>query len=122
LPPYQQIAQHFRDRIRSGKLAHGAQLPPARQLAVDWEVSHATAAKVLATLRAEGLVSTTSGGSGGTFVNVQHVGLAARDRMMAVRKSGKIYPPGERARIVSPSWWRPRTASLRRWGWNPMRP
>ncbi|GAA3759593.1 GntR family transcriptional regulator [Plantactinospora mayteni] len=101
LPPYQQITQHFRDLIRSGELRDGDRLPSARQLVEQWGVAHATAAKVLATLRAEGLVKTTSGGAGGTVVNVQDVGRSPRDRALSARRRGRIYPPGEHARIVS---------------------
>src|SRR3954467_4782805 len=104
LPPYLQITQHYRDQIKSGQLKDGDRLPSARQLVEQWKVAHATAAKVLSTLRAEGLVTTTTGGAGGTVVNVndmREVGYAPRDRMLAVRHWGKIYPPDEHARILS---------------------
>lgn len=104
LPPYAQITQHYRDLIKRGVLKDGDRLPSARQLVAEWNVAHATAAKVLATLRAEGLVTTTTGGGGGTVVSVRdlrNVGFAPRDRMLAVRSWGKIYPPGEHARILS---------------------
>ncbi|MEN3308812.1 MAG: hypothetical protein V7603_5014 [Micromonosporaceae bacterium] len=99
-----QITEHYRDLIRRGELKNGDRLPSARQLVTEWGVAHATAAKVLTTLRSEGLVTTTSGGAGGTVVSVQdlrEVGYAPRDRMLAVRRWGRIYPPGEYARIVS---------------------
>ena len=100
-PPYQQIADHYRREIREGRLKDGDQLPSARQLATDWKVAHATAAKVLATLRAEGLVRTTQGGAGGTFVDVQKVGTPARDWMLSTRRTGNIYAKGMYAKIVS---------------------
>jgi DNA-binding GntR family transcriptional regulator len=100
-PPYQQIADHFRNEIRSGRLKDGDRLPSARQLATDWQVAHATAAKVLATLRAEGLVRTTQGGAGGTVVDVQQVGTPARDWMMSTRRTGNIYAKGMYAKIVA---------------------
>lgn len=101
LPPYMQITQHFRDRIKSGELAEGDRLPSARQLVQEWGVAHATAAKVLATLRAEGLVTTTPGGAGGTVVSRQGLKNAPRDRMLAVQRWGKIYPADEHARITA---------------------
>ncbi|MGI5213813.1 GntR family transcriptional regulator [Plantactinospora sp. CA-290183] len=101
VPPYLQICQHYRDLIRSGELRDGSRLPSARQLVAQWHVAHATAAKVLATLRAEGLVTTTSGGAGGTLVSVRDVGQSPRDRVLSVRRWGRIYPPGEHARIVA---------------------
>ena len=100
-PPYLQITQHYRELIQSGELRDGDRLPSARQLVEQWGVAHATAAKVLATLRAEGLVKTTSGGAGGTVVSVQPAGQSPRDHMMAIRRSGHIYPKGEYAKITS---------------------
>jgi len=100
-PPYQQIADHFRREIREGRLKDGDRLPSARQLATDWNVAHATAAKVLTTLRAEGLVRTTQGGAGGTIVDVQEIGTPARDRMLSTRRTGNIYAKGMYAKIVA---------------------
>ena len=102
LPPYQRIVEHYRQLIRSGQLGDGDRLPSTRQLAARWEVAHATAAKVLTTLRTEGLVTTSTGGAGGTVVSAAGLGYTPRDRMLAVR-TGRIYPPGEHARIVSAS-------------------
>ncbi|WP_088281172.1 GntR family transcriptional regulator [Kineosporia sp. A_224] len=68
-PPYLQIVEHYRDRIRDGRLEDGERLPSTRQLAQEWRVAHATAAKVLSTLRTEGLVRAVSGGAGGTLVH-----------------------------------------------------
>jgi DNA-binding GntR family transcriptional regulator len=96
-----QIVQHYRALITAGQLKDGDRIPSARTLVDEWGVAHATAAKVLTTLRAEGLVKTTSGGAGGTVVDVRGLGFAPRDRMLAVRRSGKIYPPGEHAKILS---------------------
>ena len=44
-PPYLQIVEHYRDRIRDGRLGDGDRLPSTRQLAQEWRVAHATAAK-----------------------------------------------------------------------------
>jgi DNA-binding GntR family transcriptional regulator len=100
-PPYQQIADHFRREIREGRLKDGDRLPSARQIGTEWVVAHATAAKVLTTLRAERLVRTTQGGAGGTFVDVQQVGTPARDWMLSTRRTGNIYAKGMYAKIVS---------------------
>jgi DNA-binding transcriptional regulator YhcF (GntR family) len=70
-PPYLQIVAHYRELIRSGQLQDGDKIPSARQLVEQWSVAHATAAKVLVTLRTEGLVTTVAGGAGGTVVSVQ---------------------------------------------------
>jgi len=52
---YQTIAQHFRERISSGRLAAGAKLPSTRAVAKRWKVAHATATRALETLKREGL-------------------------------------------------------------------
>jgi DNA-binding GntR family transcriptional regulator len=101
LPPYAQVVEHFRNLIKRGELKDGDRLPSVRELVEQWGIAHATAAKVLATLRSEGLVETTSGGAGGTVVRLQQVGYAPQDRMTSVRRWGRIYPPGEHARILT---------------------
>jgi len=78
-PPYQQIAQHYRDQITSGELRDGDRLPAARQLVQQWRVAHATAARVLSTLRDEGLAETTPGGGGGTVVRVRSPAPSANE-------------------------------------------
>ena len=52
--------------IVDGRLRHGARLPSARQLALDWRVSRNTVDDALAALQAEGLVERRVGA--GTFV------------------------------------------------------
>jgi len=96
--PYLQVVRHIRDDIAAGRLAEGERVPSARQIARDWDIAHATAAKVISTLRGEGLVLTTPGA--GTVVASQagrhHSG---RDHGVAVHRTGRIYPPGHYARI-----------------------
>ncbi|MEO3873616.1 GntR family transcriptional regulator [Nonomuraea sp. B12E4] len=55
-PPYRRIVEEFRARILSGELRAGARMPSIRQIAQRWGVAIATATKVIATLRDEGLV------------------------------------------------------------------
>jgi DNA-binding GntR family transcriptional regulator len=101
LPPYLEIAEHYRHMIRRGQLKNGDYLPSIRQIMNEWGVAIATAHKVVATLRTEGLVTTVSGGAGGTIVGAGNAGSTPRDRMLATKRLGKIYPPDEYARIVS---------------------
>lgn len=65
LPPYAQIANHYRDAIRSGDLQPGAKLPALPELAETWGVAPNTAAKAMSLLQVEGAVITSPRG---TFV------------------------------------------------------
>ncbi|WP_030162391.1 TetR/AcrR family transcriptional regulator C-terminal domain-containing protein [Streptomyces sp. NRRL S-244] len=57
-PPYLRIAGEIRRRITDGELAPGDRVPSTRQVAREWDVAMATAAKALTALRLEGLVET----------------------------------------------------------------
>jgi DNA-binding transcriptional regulator YhcF (GntR family) len=61
IPPYQRIAGEIRQRITSGALRAGDPVPSTRQLVREFGIAMATATKVLATLRQEGLVRTLPG-------------------------------------------------------------
>jgi AcrR family transcriptional regulator len=71
-PPYARIAADIRRRIATGELRPGDRVPSARRLTRDWGVAIATATKVLAALRQDGLVTAVPGvgtvvaGPGGT--------------------------------------------------------
>ena len=60
-PPYARIAADIRADIRSGKLSPGDRVPSAREITRRWGVAIATATKVLAALRGEGLVRPVPG-------------------------------------------------------------
>ncbi|MFI7224521.1 TetR/AcrR family transcriptional regulator C-terminal domain-containing protein [Nonomuraea angiospora] len=60
-PPYQRIVAEIRARILSGALRPGDRMPSIRQIAQRWGVALATATKVMAALRDEGLVETKVG-------------------------------------------------------------
>ncbi|WP_459546840.1 TetR/AcrR family transcriptional regulator C-terminal domain-containing protein [Nocardia sp. X0981] len=66
-PPYQAIAAEIRARITRGDLRPGDRVPSIRQIAQRWGVAVATATKVTAVLRAEGLVEARVGA--GTVVS-----------------------------------------------------
>ncbi|WP_319018553.1 TetR/AcrR family transcriptional regulator C-terminal domain-containing protein [Microbispora sitophila] len=61
IPPYQQIVAEIRTRILIGELRPGERMPSIRQIAGRWGVAVATATKVMAALRDEGLVETKVG-------------------------------------------------------------
>ncbi|MFI7145124.1 GntR family transcriptional regulator [Nonomuraea sp. NPDC050022] len=97
-PPYVQVVNHIRGQIQSGELKDGDTIPSARQIVRDWEISLATATKVLASLRSEGLVRAVPGiGTVVTVLKEQYT--SPRDRFQAIRRTGRIYPPNEAAQI-----------------------
>ncbi|MEU6247618.1 GntR family transcriptional regulator [Glycomyces sp. NPDC047010] len=66
-PPYRQIAAELRAGIAAGELRPGDRVPSVRQIAQRWGVAAATATRVMAVLRDEGLVTTKVGA--GTVVS-----------------------------------------------------
>jgi len=64
--PYVQIIEHYRRLIAAGELRDGDMLPSAREIAAEFGVSIATAAKVATGLQALGLVTPRPGA--GTMV------------------------------------------------------
>lgn len=66
-PLYRRIADELGARIRSGEMQPGDRLPSIRQIADRWEIAIATATRVLATLREDGLVEARVGS--GTVVS-----------------------------------------------------
>ncbi|GAA4198700.1 GntR family transcriptional regulator [Actinocatenispora rupis] len=99
-PPYMQVAQSIRDQIASGQLKDGDRIPSARAIAKEWNVSHATAAKVLTQLQSEGLVRGVQG-SGTVVCAGENSHETARDRVTSIKRTGRIYPQGQQARIVA---------------------
>lgn len=68
---YLQIARIIRDRIISGELPVGAQIPSGNQMKQEWGVNRLTGAQAVEELRKAGLVLTRPGV--GTFVAVTPV-------------------------------------------------
>ena len=59
--PYVQIIEHYRRQIAAGKLTDGDMFPSGREIAAEFGVSIATAAKVATGLQALGLVASRPG-------------------------------------------------------------
>lgn len=70
VPAYVQIANHYRAAILTGELAPSARLPSVSDLAAEWNVATATAARAIGLLQVEGAVYTSPRG---TFVADQEV-------------------------------------------------
>ncbi|MEU9691267.1 TetR/AcrR family transcriptional regulator C-terminal domain-containing protein [Amycolatopsis japonica] len=86
-PPYLRIAAEIRRRITSGELREGDKVPSTRLIIAEWGVAMATATKVLATLKRDGLVVAKPGA--GTVV-------ASRTRKAAPRTEAEL----SRERVV----------------------
>ena len=67
-PAYQQVADQLRTLVIGGELASGDRLPPEGELAASFGVSRSTVREALRVLASQGLVETTRGTTGGTFV------------------------------------------------------
>ncbi|MEV0346158.1 GntR family transcriptional regulator [Nonomuraea sp. NPDC050680] len=59
-PPYLRIVSEIKRRVEAGELRAGDRVPSTRQVAEQWGVARATAAKALNTLRQEGVVVAVS--------------------------------------------------------------
>ena len=67
---YEQVADQLRELIVSGRLAQGERLPTETLLSAEVGVSRATVREALRLLAAQGLIRTTKGAGGGSYVTV----------------------------------------------------
>jgi DNA-binding GntR family transcriptional regulator len=103
LPPYEQVAQHLRDRIKRKQLTPGDLIPSEREIAEEWGISRATATKAVATLRSQGLVESITG-VGTKVVETQVVApeivtRSPRERYVHVDRRGRMRAEGEDVEI-----------------------
>lgn len=98
-PPYLQIATEIRNRISNGDLQSGDLVPSVRALMRDYGVAIATAQRALSTLRAEGYIRPERG-VGSIVTTEDERGSAANDRVDKSRRTGKVYPTGQHAKIT----------------------
>jgi DNA-binding GntR family transcriptional regulator len=66
VPPYRQIAEIIRKRIKSGEYSKNSRIPTESEMVETWEVARTTARRAIAVLREEGLVYTVP--QRGTYV------------------------------------------------------
>ncbi|MFJ7138029.1 GntR family transcriptional regulator [Streptomyces fungicidicus] len=90
---YADVANHFRDRIKSGELAPGDPLPSVAEIREQFDVAAKTVSRALAVLKSEGLV--TSRGSLGTVVSKSPIVITGSDRLERMARNGLRYAPGE---------------------------
>ncbi len=67
-PAYQQVADQVRSLVVSGELAPDSRLPNEGELATIFGVSRSTVREALRLLASQGLITTTRGVNGGSFV------------------------------------------------------
>ncbi len=80
-----QIARQLRSAISSGLWAPGQRLPSEQDLAESFDVSRATAREALKLLSATGLVHSSRGSNGGTFVGVPDTEAIAEQLSDSIR-------------------------------------
>ena len=98
-PLYVQIAQQIREDIESGKLRAGEAIPSARDITSTWLVALATATKLHARLRSEGLVTAVPGV--GTIVAGDQASFGGARRLASAERDGRVYGVDERAVILA---------------------
>ncbi|MFJ6568179.1 GntR family transcriptional regulator [Streptomyces sp. NPDC091292] len=98
LPPFMQIAHHFRQKILDGEIAPDAKLPSIAEISEEWGVATATAAKGIKQLQAEGYVRSSTQG---TFADLGRKQTTGPDRLRMLRVGGSGVRPGERVEMLS---------------------
>jgi DNA-binding GntR family transcriptional regulator len=98
--PYVQIIEHYRQEIREGRLKDGDMLPSGREIAKQFGVSLATAAKVGGGLQALGLVAPRPGA--GTVVTASRppADRARGGPLLITLTSRTPAQPGDQARVL----------------------
>jgi GntR family transcriptional regulator len=105
-PAYVQIADHYRDAIVRGELGPGERLPSITDIAEQWHVVRATAAKAISRLQVEKAVYTSPQG---TFVSSDdHITRTPGDRIRGPRPvriaSGETITLNEAGIVLAPNY------------------
>lgn len=111
--PYAQVAQHIRERVHGGELQPGDRVPSVRELAIDWDISKATADKALSVLRSEGLLMAVPGVGTQVAPAVPTVQTGS-ERTRRMLTTGRATRPGEVSEIMSAEL-APATAAAAQW-------
>lgn len=98
--PYMRIADDYRRQIIDGMMSPGDKLPTVKELAQQWGVATATAAKALQQLAVEGYVYTSP--RQGSFVSeTAYAASSPRDRLERVHRTGSTHGAGETIRVTA---------------------
>jgi GntR family transcriptional regulator len=82
VPLYVQLQHQLQQRILSGQLQHGVQLPSVRELSAELHINLLTVSKVYQILEREGFIETKRGI--GTYVCHQSAGLGIGERRLKI--------------------------------------
>jgi GntR family transcriptional regulator len=91
VPPFKAIIDHFKERIIAGRLQPGDTLPTVRAVADQWSVAHATAARAMRELQAEGYAYTS--GKTTLVADRGQAELTLRVPVVGTRRRGESFPP-----------------------------
>ena len=98
--PYVQIIEHYRQEIRDGRLQDGDMLPSGREIAAQFGVSLATAAKAATGLQSLGLV-TPRPGAGTVITAARPPADRARGGPLLITLASRTpSQPGDKARVL----------------------
>lgn len=98
--PYVQIVEHYRREIREGRLRDGDMLPSGREIAQEFGVSLATAAKVATGLQALGLVTPRPGAGTVVTATRPRTERARGGPVLITLASRTPARPGDKARVL----------------------
>lgn len=98
LAPYRRIAAKIRRQIEQGELRPGDKIPSVREIERTEGVSTATATRVAAVLRNEGLAESVPGI--GTIVRARPTQTTGPDRLALLRAGGDGFRQGEDIRVL----------------------
>lgn len=98
--PAAQIANELRAQIEAGDFKPGDKLPSDGELARRFDVSMATVSKARAMLVALRLVESRAGAPS-VVRDISHDAVTGANRLTRARRTGRIYPEGHYARILS---------------------
>lgn len=97
--PYLQVAAEIRRTIGERGLRPGDRLPSYKELAAEYHVSVPTVQNAIMIMVGQGLVEIRPGS--GTYISDLPFAPTGLDRMSRYVRTGRIYPPGESAQIIS---------------------
>lgn len=94
-PPYVQVVEWITEQIVNGSLSPGDRIQSESELREAWGISKATANKIVARLKADGLIETRPGFGAVVRDQSQHRGVGPRDMWARIKARGRIRSDSE---------------------------